>query len=302
MNIYDDEVREIREVWKPELFVLWTLGNQCTYKCSYCPENLHSGTIPFLTKEVIQRLLNKLPKAHVMFTGGEATFHSDFEELVLEKPDHIDISVISNASRPIAFWERIGSKLKSVTLTYHTEFAQFDRFAATADLIYNKFGKPGKINLTMIPEKWDQCVEVYEKLVSANLRVTPKPLLEDWGRHATQVLPSYSNEQITWISEKTKFGFKSIKVLNKDGNVLYRTNQSELLSLKQTNFKDWLCYTNTQAMYIGLDRNIYMASCGQRIKIGSVNDEVFTIPTEPFICKQNFCWCHSDMSPRKIKL
>ena len=191
MNIYDEEVREIKEAWDPEFFVLWNLGNQCTYKCSYCPEIFHSGSIPFQSTNDIQNFLKKLPKGHVMFTGGEATFHTDFEKIVLEKPDHLQISVISNASRPIAFWERISPSLKSVILTYHTEFAQFERFLATAELIYNTYKKTGRINLTMIPEKWEQCKEVYEKLLAANLRVIPKPLLEDFGIKATKLSWSF---------------------------------------------------------------------------------------------------------------
>lgn len=303
MNIYDDEVREIKEAWDPEFFVLWNLGNQCTYKCSYCPEIFHSGSIPFQSTTDIQTFLKKLPKGHVMFTGGEATFHTDFEKIVLEKPDHLQISVISNASRPISFWERIGPSLKSVTLTYHTEYAQFERFLATAELIYHTYKKSGRINLTMIPEKWEQCTEVYEKLLAANLRVIPKPLLEDFGIKATKLSTTYTSEQLEWISSKNQVdGFKSMKVLDKNGNVLHNTNQSELLSSKQTNFTDWLCYTNTQTMYVGMEGNIHMATCGQRIKIGTIYDESYTIPTEPFVCKQNFCWCHSDILPRKVKL
>jgi len=303
MNIYDDEVREIKEAWDPEFFVLWNLGNQCTYKCSYCPDRFHSGSIPFQSTENIQNFLKKLPKSHVMFTGGEATFHYDFEKIVLEKPNHLQISVISNASRPIEFWKRISPNLKSVILTYHTEFAQFNRFLATADLIFNTCKKSGTINLTMIPEKWEQCIKVYENLLKANLRVTPKPLLEDFGIKANKVLTAYTPKQLEWISLKNQVdGFKSMKVLDKNGNLLYNTNQSELLSSHQTNFNDWLCYTNTQRMYIEMDGSIHMATCGQRIKIGTIYDDIHNIPTDPFICKQNFCWCHSDILPRKVKL
>jgi len=303
MNIYADEVSEIKELWGPEFFVLWNLGNQCTYKCSYCPEIFHSGSIPFQSTESIQTFLKRLPTAHVMFTGGEATFHTDFEKIVLEKPEHLQISVISNASRPIAFWERIGQKLKSVTLTYHTEFAQFDRFLSTAELIYNTYKLNGRINLTMIPEKWDQCTEVYEKLLAANLRVIPKPLLEDFGLKATKLSLAYTPEQLGWISSKNKSdSVKNIQVLDKQGNIMYKTSPSELLSSKQTDFSGWTCYSNTQAMYIGMHGDIYMATCGQRIKIGTIYNESYTIPTDPFLCEQKFCWCHSDILPRKVKV
>lgn len=303
INIYDAEVKELQETWAPEFFVLWNLGNQCTYKCSYCPEKFHSGSEPFHSIESVQKFFSELPKSHVMFTGGEATFHNDFEKIVLEKPDHIDISVISNASRPIAFWERISHKLKTVILTYHSEYAQYDRFLATAELIYKTNKRTGRINLTMIPEKWDQCVEVYEKLTAAKLTVIPKPLLEDFGVTATKTLETYTPEQLEWISMKNSSGgFKSMKLLDKNGKLLGHTNQTELLSLKQTNFNNWLCYTNTRSMYVLPNGNVFMATCGQRIKLGTIYNGISKIPTEPFVCKQNFCWCVSDIGPRKIKL
>jgi len=303
MNIYADNVSEIKELWDPEFFVLWSLGNQCTYKCSYCPKKFHSGSIPFQSTESIQNFLKKLPKAHVQFTGGEATYHSDFEKIVLEKPDHIVMSVISNASRPIGFWERIVPNLRAVILTYHAEFAQYDRFVATAELIYHTHKRNGRINLTMNPNKWDECVSVYEKLLAAKFRIVPKPLLEDFGVTANKLLDAYTPEQLEWISSKNKTtGDKSIQVLDKDGNVLHKTNPAELISSKQTNFTDWLCYSNTRAMYIGMKGDINMATCRQQVKLGTIYDENITIPTEPFVCKQKFCWCYADIIPRKVKL
>jgi len=304
MNIYDDEVSEIKELWGPEFYVLWNLGNKCTYKCSYCPEHFHSGSVPFHSTEVIQNFFKKLPKAHIVFTGGEATFHDDFEKIVLEKPDHLDISVISNASRPIGFWERIGAKLRLVVLTYHMEYAHYDRFLATADLIYNTYKRNGRINLTMIPEKWEQCVEVYEKLVEAKLRVIPKPLIENFGMNSSRVSTAYTPEQLEWISTKNRHeGHKNILVLDKDGKELYKTNPSELLSSNQANFKNWLCHANMQSMYILTNGDVYMSTCKQRVNIGSIHtDSPLAIPTEPFVCKQNFCWCHTDLTTKKVKL
>jgi len=237
-----------------------------------------------------------------MFSGGEATFHPDFEKIVLEKPNHVQISVISNASRPIVFWERITEHLKIVVLTYHAEFAKLDRFMETAKLIYLTHKKSGKINLTMIPEKWDLCVDVYNKLKEAGLPVVPKPLVENFGFRSEKLISTYSKEHIEWITGSSNNNeYKTISVIGKDGNVLYNTNPSELLITDQTNFKGWNCWTNTRVLNIDFNGDVKDTACKQRELLGNISTG-FTIPTEPKICRQDFCWCHSDIVPKKTKL
>lgn len=301
LNLQDELVTQIRELHTNEYFVLWLLGNQCTYSCSYCPEHFHSGTIKYQPTELVQRILSELPKAHVMFTGGEATFHPDFEKIVLEKPEHIDISVISNASRPIGFWERITPHLKLVILTFHAEFAKIDRFLETCELIYNHHKKPGRVNLTMIPEKWDECIAAFNILTTAGIRVTAKPLVENFGFQADKVFSTYTPEHLQWITDANKgISFKNIAVVGSDNNILYKTNPSELISANQTNFYGWECYTSTQTLYIDGDGTVFDTACKQRRNKGNIYTQ-YDLTTSSMTCRQNFCWCHADILPKKVK-
>lgn len=301
-NLQDGSIAGIKNRWDEDYFVFWLLGNQCTYKCSYCPDTFHSGSHKYQPIEVIQRVLKSLPKSHVMFSGGEATFHPDFEKIVLEKPDHIRISVISNASRPIAFWERITEHLDTVVLTYHSEFANLDRFLETAKLVYLTHKRKGRINLTMIPEKWDICVNAYNKLKEAGLKVVAKPLVEDFGFKAEKLISGYTEEHVKWITEASKtVEYKIISVVGKNGEILGNTNPSELLITNQTNFKGWQCWTNTRVLNIGYGGGVKDTACKQREVLGDIYTG-FTIPTEPKICYQDFCWCHSDIQPPKFKV
>mgnify|MGYP003654040527 CR=1 FL=1 len=270
IDLTDINIVTLKKANDPSLFVFWVLGNQCTYSCSYCPERFHSGTFKYQPTEKIQKLLKTLPPADVMFSGGEATYHPDFEKIVLEKPDHIKLSVISNASRPIGFWERITEKLHCVILTFHSEFANLDRFLATANLVYKEHKRYGRVNLTMIPEKWDYCINVYNTLIEKKIPVIAKPLVD-------------------------------IMLLDKDNNVIHNTSAPELLSSHNTDFREWECHTNTSRMYVDMDGSIFDTVCKQRTQTGSIYTG-YTLPTEPMICKQNFCWCHSDINAKKIKI
>ena len=83
---------------KNTIVINWCLLNVCNYRCSYCPEYLHSGTTGFpklsevemLCTEIIEHYKNK--NTYFEFTGGEVTFWKDFPKLVdffLEKYAHL---------------------------------------------------------------------------------------------------------------------------------------------------------------------------------------------------------------------
>ena len=300
IDISNNNIAYLREKKGEEFHVYWSLGNQCTYKCSYCPSIFHDGSVPYQPIDVIQRTLQKLPSSHVMFTGGEPTFHPDFEKIILEKPDHIKLSVISNASRPIAFWERIVDKMHVVILTYHAEFSNLDRFYKTAELVFLKSKRIGLINLTMIPTHWDHCLMAYKLFRDNNIEVTVKPLLEDFGIASTKVLSTYTEQQLQWINNHTDDSYKNIIFYDKQNNALFESNQSQLIANKQTNFNGWKCYTPKYYLYISWNGDVYDTACKQRKLVGNIYTD-FTPSSEPIICEQNFCWCFSDIRTSKIK-
>jgi hypothetical protein len=279
------------------IFVLWLLGNQCTYKCSYCPDMFHDGTFPYQSYDNVLKTYALLPKSHVMFSGGEPTFHPDFEKIVKAKPDHVQVSVISNASRPIAFWERTLPDLHRVILTFHSEFARLERFIDTALLCGSKLQR---VNLTMLPSKWNECIKAYETFQNRGISVAPKPLVKDFGARSMSLIDNYTSAQKEWINANQEKTNKYIGLYNKGGELIRATNPSSMLSADETNFNGWSCYTPTKFLNIDFGGDIYDTSCMQRNKIGSVSDG-FQMTTQPVICKQNFCWCHSDIEPLKIK-
>jgi MoaA/NifB/PqqE/SkfB family radical SAM enzyme len=305
INLKDSEVAYVMSNDRPRFFVYWSLGNTCTYSCSYCPSRFHDGSVSYQPLDVIQRVMKKLStlptETNIMFTGGEATFHPDFEKIVNEAPDRVKVSVISNASRPYPFWDRIVDKLHVVVLTYHAEFANLDRFIKTADLIFNVKKKSGAINLTMNPELWDTCVSVYNTLIANNLSVNVKVLLEDFGYKSSRMIPAYTAEQIVWIHAHTKKSTdKSIGIYNKADIKINSTNSYELLALKQTDFSGWTCYNPTKYLDIDWNGTVHDSACAQRRNVGSIYTD-FTIATEPVLCRTNFCWCHGDIQTKKAK-
>jgi hypothetical protein len=240
-----------------------------------------------------------IPKqSRIIFSGGEPTYHPNFEEILDNKPDHFTYGVISNGARPYAFWERVLSKLSPIILTFHSEFATLDRFLETAMLCKPRLQR---INLTMIPWMWEESVNAYETFTKFGLPVSPKPLVKDFGFKSSSLIDQYLPEQVEWIKSKNNDGeLKYIGLYNSKGDLLKKTNPSEMLSSGETNFLGWQCHTPSKTLYINTDGKIYDTSCKQRRLLGTVSTG-FTLQTDPVTCQQDFCWCHPDIAPLKIK-
>jgi MoaA/NifB/PqqE/SkfB family radical SAM enzyme len=250
----------------------------------------------------------KLPEANVMFGGGEPTFHPNFEQIVLEKPEHITISLLSNASRPIAFWERIVDKLDIVLSTFHAEFADPDRFLKTMELIYLQSRRRGKIHLAIPPHHWDLCTSMYEQLKERKIEVTLKPILtsimdlSNPGEPDQRMIDEYTDEQIEWMKERDgNKGFQPIGIYNKHGRLISKTKQSELIATKQNSFVGWQCHAPKEYLYINWDGEVYDTACRQRHRLGNIYKDFEILKNETIMCEQKFCWCFGDIKTTKIK-
>lgn len=297
MNTEIFKVEELRV--KEGMLVIWSLGNFCPYKCTYCNPYYNDGRDPYHSLENIRSTLELIPaKSRIIFSGGEPTYHPNFEEILDTKPDAFTYGVISNGARPFSFWERVVTKLSPIILTFHSEFATLDRFIETALLC-----KPNlhRINLTMIPWMWEESVKAYETFIEKGLPVTPKPLVKNFGFKSSSLIDEYLPEQVEWIRGKNNDSeIKYIGLYDSKGKLLRKTNPSEMLSSGETNFQGWECHTPAKTLYINTDGNIYDTSCKQRRLLGSVSTG-FRLETDPITCQQDFCWCHSDISPLKIR-
>jgi organic radical activating enzyme len=167
------------------------LGNRCTFACSYCPSELHDGSLPWISADVILPFLDEVRRHYadalgrqvwIQYTGGEPTVHPDFPRILAAgHAAGFRQCLISNASRTLRFWSEIVDFLDFAILTYHSEYAEFDHFLAVARLISKKH--PLHINLTMIPERFDDCLATARRLGDelVNISIALKPLRKGFG-------------------------------------------------------------------------------------------------------------------------
>lgn len=277
------------------LLISWMFGNYCTYKCSYCNSDFNGGNHAYPSKEKVLEVFKRFPLSTVMLLGGEPTFHPDFEDIVQNKPKTLNLQIFSNASRPIAFWERTVDYLDSIYLTYHIEYAIPLRFKDIAEVCGPKLAR---INLPMMPDRWNECLSAYDFLRSNNFKVSPKVVLDDFGAASSKYSSKYTKEQLAWVDQKQDDDFKNIIFYNSKQEAIGKSNPANLLSQKLTDFNGWLCDSPKQNININASGQVYDTACGQRKLLGSLKDG-FDPSTESTVCVQNFCWCYSDIHASK---
>ena len=140
-------VTDNQSFYNPYLFVNWNMGNICTYQCSYCSRYCHDGSFPWPTIEeavktvkVLNQVYKKPPynKKKIIFEllGGEITLWKDIDILLstIRETDNI-ITLVTNGVRTLDWWEANGKKFERVTLSYHSEFADYKHLCDVSNLL-----------------------------------------------------------------------------------------------------------------------------------------------------------------------
>jgi organic radical activating enzyme len=287
--------------------VEWMLGNRCTFACSYCPPELHDGSLPWISADVILPFLEEVRRHYserlgrrvwIQYTGGEPTVHPDFARILAAgHAAGFRQCLISNASRTLRFWSDIVGAFDFAILTYHSEFAEFDHFLAVARLVSENH--PLHINVTMIPERFDDCLAAASRLHAAlgDISIALKPLRKGFG---SELYP-YDDEQ----KETMRRGLPARR---EPGAVLPRTTMTlrgrqgsarvvhanRLILDGLNHWQGWRCMAGLESLRIKPDGSVYRSVCGVGGRLGRVGEPI-AFPTTAVTCDRSACACISDI-------
>lgn len=127
--------------------VLWDLGRNCNYNCSYCWPGVHNRDAPHISLEVMKNtadiLINDWAKQSMIrfnFGGGEPTINPNFLEFLkyLKSKDQW-VLVTTNGSRPRKYWVEAAQYINSVNLSVHFEFVDEAKLIGNIEEICNHF-------------------------------------------------------------------------------------------------------------------------------------------------------------------
>ena len=275
----------------PYLSVNWSMGNICTYQCSYCSKALWDGSFPWPTIEeavktvkVLNQVYKKPPynKKKIIFEllGGEVTLWKDIGTLlsVIKETDNITL-LITNGVRTLNWWKKHGAKFEWVSLSYNSEFADYEHLCDVSNLLTD-LGVSSSILVLMYPKKWEKCVEAHKYfkensrssiiLQRLHLISTSKDgeAMARKKEEEHQKYPyskeeehqkyPYSEDQLTYLSENTEFNECMNSNYDPGINFFDSKNQrqpyrvtSTLLSINNlNNWKGWDCYVGVDSLYL----------------------------------------------------
>jgi len=309
----------------------WAISNVCNFKCRYCFPGSHEGdaTSPKNVDLVSKNLLHlinhyrsKLEKNffHLTILGGEPTVWSQFgnflEKIKLDK--QIYVSVLTNGSRTLRWWEQYGELIDNLTLSLHVSQADLDHSIAVADTVYKK-GKKVTIQVMMDTACWDECVKSISYMKEKSKypwMIEAKPIVHSSVDYTVDQKSYLKNSMkryptIMWIIKNFKYLLnghlrmtRSLATFN-DGSKLKAKDPDYILT-GNTKFTDWNCDIGVESILIDQYGNIN-GSCGQLLfqNTNILNPNFvkeFSSNLGSVSCKMQSCTCMPATHASKIMI
>lgn len=298
-----DYVNKQKENW---FLVSWNLSNKCNYACSYCPATLHNGSTGHKDWKIVKNFVENFTYGNkdicYRISGGEPTTWKHFIDLAkLIKQQGQNFSFLSNGSRSVDYFKDIAQYTDGLILSYHPEYTDVDHFVK----IINVMNCPVAVNLMLVPEQFDELVEVAHKLFNStnNCMIWPKVILNK------ENIDSPSNEMINYTQDQKDFIKKWPYFRDLDdsklhrGKITFNNNEVDANYLIVNNLnrhKGWTCWAGIDMIHIDKWGNLYRADCAYGSRLGNLQE--YTLPNEPIICGLEICSCLSDIYLRKEKI
>jgi MoaA/NifB/PqqE/SkfB family radical SAM enzyme len=311
---------------KNRLRIEFMVGNYCNYKCWYCGPYANGGdtrwhhdynellkNFKYLLDFYIQNGRNKF---EINILGGEPSLWPDVAKFArdIKKDYNAKITMSSNASRSLRWWEENATAFDKILFSYHHKEADIDHYIKVLDLVYDK-KVPLNALILMDPTVWDECVEAIE-----TLKIKSK---NPWFICAMEVHPpQYTSEQREIFKKHVKRRPPIWRILKDEyenflkgkTTVIYNDGskgkvERNIFSTNDLNyFQGWMCNIGIENINIQKDGKI-TGTCGNLVynkdKFYNLYDPKFTENfkpnLEPTMCTKLRCWCQPEMLMTKWK-
>lgn len=283
--------------------VSWTLSNKCNYRCSYCPQHLHSGYTGQPLWTTVERFIKNfsVPGKEICYriSGGEPTYYKHFIDMAkaIKNSGHI-FSFLTNGSQSVEYYSEINPYTDGLILSYHHEYCDVKHFVEIANLMNGKV----VVNLMLTPDNFNEIMNVAQYMYdnAPNMLIWPKIVLDK------SVANNISNKVVNYTTEQKKiikdWPYKRVIDDHKlhRGGLLYNDKPitANDLILRDLNVHtNWQCYGGIDMINIDMWGNMYRSDCQQGGPLGNI--ERWMLPTTPIICNASSCNCLSDIYLRK---
>jgi MoaA/NifB/PqqE/SkfB family radical SAM enzyme len=305
------------------------VGNLSKHKCKYCCPGSNDGTVLWpdveLVKENLSHLLNHY-KMHgkdqfnIYFVGGEPTLWKDFPMLIkhLKENFNVVISISTNGSRSISWWNKNAQYFDSIEMSVHHEFAKIHHLMTVADLLYEK-----EIcivaNVLMDPTAFEKCQGIIETMKTSihSWPIMAKNVHFDGRTRYTEIQKLYFSPAVKrmpdmdWykkVNRDTVWKKRTWVIFNDDTKNEIDNNSWFILN-GLNHFNGWTCNLGVDHLEIHHDGTV-SGNCKQKILglnyyhnlYDSNFKSKFISKIVPTICRQLICGCSNEIVINKKKI
>lgn len=214
---------------------------------------------------------------------------------------NVDVSILTNGSRTLRWWEEAVPFLKRVHISFHPEEANQEHIEHIISFLLDKVSL--HVNIMMVPESFDTCNTIAIDLEERYARtVSKQPLV----LNLNGPMYNYTKEQLQILSHpssietpQTNYRGEMVKVFTADKKENHSCNH--FISSFENTWNDWLCYAGIEQLIVTKEGDIYRGWCMSGGKIGNINQQHIDFPALPIQCDKHICSCNFDIMCTKIK-
>lgn len=323
------KIIKIDPQYKKDLVVIkFMIGNTCNYKCWYCFPGSHEGTHRWPEDlSLIYKNLGHLidhykaagkTKVRLHILGGEPTLWPDLGNFVRYfKINHgCDITMATNGSRTIRWWEEYGEYFDDVIISCHHERIDISHVMNVADILYDKKVMVQAMVL-MDPTHWKKCVSIVDQLLDSkkNWYVTTSEVSHYSLKLLTQDQRNYLKNNVK-RSPSLMYRLRHQRYHNSEKDSIITTEEKVLkveknwlLMNKIRDFKGFTCNIGVDIVFIDIYGTI-TGSCGNHLYnldyFFNIYDEnfvdKFVVDIVPTTCSKDLCSvCNDELNLLKFK-
>lgn len=160
--------------------ITWMIGSRCNYDCMYCPSDIHDDystphdlvTLQTAWKNIYEASKRCGMPYKINITGGEPTANRYLlpfiEWLKNHYRDVVMISVTTNGSASLRYYENLCSKIDSISFSTHSEHIDEQQFFAKVERLNSIMIPPQKsLHVNIMNEFWNQDrIKIYQQWLS----------------------------------------------------------------------------------------------------------------------------------------
>jgi organic radical activating enzyme len=323
------EIIQVQNNWREDVLGIdMNLGNYCNYSCWYCFPGANTGTHKFpdvdLLIENITHLIEYYKRTtnkrvfDIRFSGGEVTHWKQFPKLLQYLKDNFNclLSITSNGSKSISWWQQNAKYFDRIQLSCHHEFVDITYFRDLCDALYEQ-RRVVSVTVMMDPGAWDKCMGMVEYLKGSRRRWTIR-YGEIYGTgieytaEQKAVIETYRARSVSpfFFLFHNKYYKNKVFVVDSD-NKRHRMEENGLLLHKLNNFYGWSCTAGVHWINVSKEGTV-SATCSQLLygrqdfyNLYDVNFKTKFYPViEPVTCTKTACMCLMEtyMPKRRIEI